>query len=807
MKYPHRLLFAFLSIAILFCANQSASAKDEWLEVHSKNFYLVGNASEKDIRKVATKLEQFRETFRLLFSSANLTSPIQTNVIVFKSDAAFKPFKPRRADGKADNFIAGYFQSGEDVNYIAVSAEGNDAEMYNTIFHEYVHFIVNTNFGESEVPPWFNEGLAEYYSTFAVIDDQKVKLGLPDSGHLYLLQQTKLIPLDQLFQVTNRQLHAQGSHSRSIIYAESWALMHYLILTGKGTSVDKFLSSVLRGTAQDQAFRDAFKMTYAQMESELRRYVGKSTYQYMNITLKNKLSFEADMHAAPYTEAKANAHLGDLLYHTNRADDAEPYLMAALKAEPEMSMANTTLGMVKMRQRKFDEARQYLEKATAGEQKNHLAFYQYAYLLSREGRDDFGYVRDIPIETAEKMRVALKRAIAIAPDFSESYDLLAFVALVRNEHIDEAVTLLQKALKYQPGNERYAMRMAELYMRQNKYDQAQAIATKFGESEDDDIRKRAQQLLSHINERKEFEQRMAEQRKQYETISSGSGLRRRENSEKPMSEEELRKAQEEANVRSLNEALRESKDGEQRVLGTIDKIACKGAAITYMVKTGDGTFSLSSKDFAGLEVNAFVPDANGVAVGCGEDLSSLYAVITYKNGAAVNGAARGELVSLEFVPRSFRLLGKDELERRSPANTAGPSGGGPSVIRSSSAGPADMERSRSDFMMESIRKAVGQPAAGQKRELAFLSKIECTNKGVFFQMKTPSQTLRLLNSKPASLSIRVFAPDLGGAQLGCNAGITDFPAVVVYTDAPDNKLKTAGEIVSLDFVPRNFTLN
>ena len=230
-----------LAALFLLLLSLNAFAKDDWIQVRSKNFFLIGNASEKDIRKVATRLEQFRETFRLVFNKSNLTSPIQTNVVVFKSDSSYKPFKPKRADGKTDNFVAGYFMPGEDVNYITLSTEGEDADTFGTIFHEYVHFIVNTNFGKSEVPPWFNEGLAEYYQTFQIEDDQKVKLGLPQSGHLALLQQAPMVPLEQLFRITNYQLHQTGDHSRSIFYAESWALIHYLLQSGKTEGLGKFL--------------------------------------------------------------------------------------------------------------------------------------------------------------------------------------------------------------------------------------------------------------------------------------------------------------------------------------------------------------------------------------------------------------------------------------------------------------------------------------------------------------------------------------------------------------------------------------
>ena len=110
-------------------------------------------------------------------------------------------------------------------------------------------------------------------------------------------------------------------------------------------------------------------------------------------------------------------------------------------------------------------------------------------------------------------------------------------------------------------------------------------------------------------------------------------------------------------------------------------------------------------------------------------------------------------------------------------------------------------------MLNNIRSNIREPGAGEKREMAFLQKIECTNKGVFFNIKTATAVLRLFDAKPESLPIRVFTPDLNGVELGCNASIMDYPAVIIYTDKPDPKLKTVGTILSVDFVPKTFTLN
>ena len=55
MKYPKFVSFALLFIALVILCPVVAHSKDDWLQVRSKNFFLVGNASEKEIRRVATK--------------------------------------------------------------------------------------------------------------------------------------------------------------------------------------------------------------------------------------------------------------------------------------------------------------------------------------------------------------------------------------------------------------------------------------------------------------------------------------------------------------------------------------------------------------------------------------------------------------------------------------------------------------------------------------------------------------------------------------------------------------------------------
>src|SRR5918996_6111227 len=87
-------------LAISFCLlavvsqQSTVAAKDTWVSVRTKNFFMMGNAGEKDIRRVGLKLEQFREVFTRLFPNMRFNTPVPTTVVVFKSDDSYAPFKP-----------------------------------------------------------------------------------------------------------------------------------------------------------------------------------------------------------------------------------------------------------------------------------------------------------------------------------------------------------------------------------------------------------------------------------------------------------------------------------------------------------------------------------------------------------------------------------------------------------------------------------------------------------------------------------------------------------------------------------------
>lgn len=652
----NRLFSAIILIFLVLCFSfQSVSAKDEWLQVRSKNFNLIGNASEKDIRKTATKLEQFREILRQVLNKANFNSPIPTTVIVFKNDSAYTPFKPLKANGKTDKYIAGYFQPGEDVNYITLSAAGND---FDTIFHEYTHFIVDNNFGRNNIPPWFNEGLAEYYQTFKIEEDQKVTLGALQESHILLLRQNKLIPFDTFFNIDDYSLHEQSDDGVGVFYAQAWALMHYLINGNNGArqkQMYKFLDLVMKNKTPKEAFSEAFESDYAAMEKELKNYLDLNSYKITGVNFKEKLTFETEMQTSPLSEAESKTYLGDLLYHTQRFNDAEALLQQALTLNPNLAQAQMSLGLVKMRQKNFAEAEKYLEKALQTDSKNYLAQYNYAYVLSREKMDGGNYVLSYDEDTVGKMRAALKRSIELNPKFAESYNLYAFISVVENQEIDEAIVYLRKALALAPGNQWYLIRLSELYMRKKDFANARNLAQRvFQTAADKDLKNYAQNTVKSIDTYQKQLEQYANSQNNPPTVTSFQSYNI-ENG-KPPTEEELAKLREKLKLESLNAALRKPENGEKHVLGFLSKIECNTKEINYIFKTENQVLTFTSKNFNSLTLISYEENLSNTQIGCGQLKKDLFAVVTYRLSADSKAKTTGEIVAVEFMPADFKLL-------------------------------------------------------------------------------------------------------------------------------------------------------
>jgi tetratricopeptide (TPR) repeat protein len=630
-----RFLILWLGVVLIVLATAfAAQARDNWRSIRTKNFLLIGNGSEKEIREVATKLEQFRDVFNRLFTGSKINTPVPTTVIVFKSLSSYKPFSLPNSTG--------YFQKGDDVNYITLTTDVSTESPFGIIYHEYVHLLVESISGRT--PAWFNEGLAEYYSSFDVVDDKKVHLGELLPYHFQTLRENRLLPLKKLFEVRYDSPEYNERSKRGIFYAQSWALVHYLLLGNHGQrapQLNKFVQLIGANLPIEEAFKQAFQIEMETLESELRSYIFGNTFHVQITTFNRKLEFDREFKVSLLSEAEVEAYLGDLLLHRHLLAEAERRLQRALALDPNQGIALTSLGILRTRQGRFTEARLALQKAVRTDSTNYLAHYHYAYALSREAMDDNNWVYMYAPENAATMRFELTRAIELNPDFPESYALLAFVYMVMGDDLDRSMELLKKAQALSPGRPDLAFTLAQIQMRQKKFDLARHALDPLLAAQDPGLRERAQSLLVLIKNREE-----QTAQSELERENSLTAPRPTNKDYQPPSELDL-----------VREQLGAIPPGQSRIQGLFNKLECEDNGTAYFfVQAGDRLYKVRASKLRAVKLTTYVQVDRTLT--CGQRKSPENVVITFRpttDAKDMRAKIDGDMFAVDLVPKEFTL--------------------------------------------------------------------------------------------------------------------------------------------------------
>jgi len=637
-KSPRRYAcLAAMALGLLLAMDVCARDRGEvWTSVQSKNFLLVGNANERDMLKVAARLEQFRETFMRLLPADESDSFVPVTVMVFRDEQSYRPFEPLYQGRPSD--VVGFFQSSHDVDYITLSVDRkNVRDPYSLAFHEYVHLLVRNSF--TNAPLWFNEGLAEYYSTFEIADgNRRVTLGKPVSAHEQLLRAGELIPLEKLLSVNRDSEFYNEKAKRSLFYAESWAFVHYLMSGERRAELSTYLSLLASGTTIEDAFRKSFQTGFDEIESELRQYIRSGKYAQQTITFDKGLKFDTVTNSRTLAESETQFYLGDLLLHTNRVEEAEQYLQKAVALDPSFVAAHASLGMLRLRQNRYDEAKQQLELASRTDSANYLVHYYRAYVLSREGAGSDGSVDGYyDAEKTALMRAELKRAIELAPNFVESYRLLAFINLVRDEQLDESIALIQKAMKLSPRRQEYALLLAQIHLRRNEFQAARGrLQSVIHSGASEQLRAQAESLMTSVSAKEELLARVK---------ALDEEAKKEEESPPPGVIQPCDAPQPGPQIKRLRF------EGEQ-VCGMLVQVECAGDGITLFVEAGERTLKLHSDRLNRIRFVTYTAEVRG-QVTCGLRSPANPVLVTYRPSKDTNSKTDGEVIAVEFIPREW----------------------------------------------------------------------------------------------------------------------------------------------------------
>jgi hypothetical protein len=334
-----RLARVLAAGALLLAATVPARAGGgAWRRASTPHFVLYARADRDSVLRLARNLESMAAMLEREGFGVRSRERQRVTMIAFPDRKEFLPHLPVRDGKRAEvSGLAHLLPWGTWIGFAAYDDRGRMVA-----HHELLHAIVGAALGSA--PLCMNEGLAEFYSTWQA-GERGGRFGAPIPWHQWVVRNERPFTLDELFAVNeDSPVYRKDGDSRTLFYAESWAVMHYLMrLDGRSRRFREMALAIADGSAPRRAFAKAYPgENWDELPGRLGTYVDSDHIASWEMRLDAPLT-QLPVQVRDASPAEVAAHTGlwrsleseldaagtRALLEQGRADDAEPALALA----------------------------------------------------------------------------------------------------------------------------------------------------------------------------------------------------------------------------------------------------------------------------------------------------------------------------------------------------------------------------------------------------------------------------------------------------------------------------------------------
>ncbi|MDA0789420.1 MAG: hypothetical protein O2780_08180 [Proteobacteria bacterium] len=467
------------------CTTLELSLVDRtWHRIQTDQFTVVGDTTPDELQQLVRDLDYFRD-FLIEQGIARWRDEVAPlTIVVVQDDTTFDAFRSRPA-------IEGWYRSSLRGSFAVVNLDAfkRFEAGRSILFHEYTHFLLAHNAG-FRYPRWYGEGLAEYFSTFRMIDDAVAIIGEPPVPRLRELVHQ---PLDlRLLMKKSERLN----HGIRISYAHAWLAVHYF--SAASPSRQQQLTGYLSAYSQSGTLADAYLASFGEttddLYNEMVAYRRAGTFRvrrYQYEAVRRSSDYDVSI-LSPYQSAVLFGQLflareefhkaGNLFEKANRfAPDAAVPLagLAAVSYDSETSGTRT---------------HDYTRQALQADAENAWALTLQGKLL-REVAEAAPEVEDRD-SILQRSREVLNQAIQLAPRIPEAYRELALTY----DDTQRRPYWLLRAGMLEPLSEHILLDIARFEIDAGHYANARRKLEQVIFRHDSDARRTARGLLNSISE-------------------------------------------------------------------------------------------------------------------------------------------------------------------------------------------------------------------------------------------------------------------------------------------------------------------
>jgi tetratricopeptide (TPR) repeat protein len=345
-----------------------------------------------------------------------------------------------------------------------------------------------------------------------------------------------------------------------------------------------------------------------------------------------------NLQARALAEPESEAYRGGFLTLHRQFTDAQVLLEQATRTDANLALAQQNLGVLRSAQNQPKDALAAFSAAIDLDPKNAYTRY-FRAKLSFTGA---GVTARNP-----ELESDLRQAISVDANFAPPYSLLALYLASNGDHLDEAADLAQKSVTMQPAHLDYQFILAEVQMRQQKYDQAETTARRMLlETTLPTEQNQVNDLLRSIGQQRQYEAQMAQQKKEAEAEDAArraEAEQRRAAAAATAPQDPVADDSDRTEAPQTETNVAPPAPSDSRIRGIAIAVVCMGNAMRVTVQTDQGAVTLHSRDANKVEYTAYVHISVGRIAPC-SDVKGRTVRITTKDGTP-----DGEITALDIM--------------------------------------------------------------------------------------------------------------------------------------------------------------
>ena len=477
----------WLTCILLGLGSYAFAGDASWVQIKSPHFSVVTDSGDRRGREIALHFEQMRGVFGTLMVKAKVNLPVPLQIVAFRNTKEMRQCAPLW-HGKPTQ-VAGLFVGGDDQTFILLDMSIENP--WQVVFHEYAHQLMNGNL-PAAVDPWFEEGFAEYFSSIE-LDNQQAKVGKVPEQEYRVLEQSGMFKIADLFRVQqNSKTYNENGDHRDSFYAESGLVVHYLYDNQLFPKLGTYFDLVhTRKLPVEDAIQQAFGMSAAQFDKQIRAYEASGRYKYYPIPTPPGLDSK-NFQVSSISPLDAEAIVADVhLHNADYREKAAQEFQDVLKSDPSNATALRGMGYSYLIKEDYHNAGDFFSRAAEKIPDDPRVLYYSAVLAQRVGGLEPNDQRTVRAQNQ------LEKVIQLDPEFADAYSVLAFVYSTQEKN-EQALKTMMKAVELNPRNPAYLFNLSQLCSANRDFKDALSILKQLANNEDPSIAARAQAQIPSV---------------------------------------------------------------------------------------------------------------------------------------------------------------------------------------------------------------------------------------------------------------------------------------------------------------------